>query len=821
MDTIWQDVRYSVRTLIKTPAFTVAAVVSLAIGIGANTTIFTLLNTLFLNPLPVARPSELVAVFTVASRNATQFGNLLPLSYPNLEDFRVRNAVLTDLAGYSPPLPLSLTTGQEPQRVFAQLVTGNYFDVLGVRPAAGRFFTPDEDRTPGTHPVAVIGYGLWQRRFGARADAIGLAISLNRRAFTIVGVAPEGFKGVTSMFGPDLWLPAMMSAQLQPRQSGSWLDERAAVVFNTAGRLKPGVTVAQADANLKTIARALEQEYPEPNSGRNVTVTPLTEATIFPGMRGVLMLAGGVLMAIVGLVLLIACSNVAHLLLARAAARRQEIAMRIALGATRLRLMRQLVTESVVLGTAGGALGFVLGIWGRDLLWSARPAVVANNFVELKIDRHVLVFTIILSVVTSVVFGIMPALRASRTDLTAALKFEPLFAAGRRRLSLTHALVVGQVALSLVSLIVAALFLRSLQRAHTVDLGYETGSVAVVSANLAQGGYDEVRGRQFARDVRDRIALVPGISAVSWSTNLPLWANQYRRITIEGREPAKQADAPLAVVVTVDLDYFNVLGLGVRRGRDFTDADRDASMPVAIVNEWMAERYWPNQDPIGRTFRFDTETVTRHIVGVVKTIKYQTLGETPQPAVYLPLRQNYADGLVIYVRTTGRPSQAIGTVQREIRAMDAQVPLENAASVDEVIEQSLWMMRIAAGLLAVFGALALALASVGLYGLVAYSANQRRRELGVRMALGATRGDVLRLVLRDGMALVMVGIAGGVGLSLLVSRALASLLLGVNGSDPVSVGGASALLASVAFIGGYLPARRASRLDPLISLRQP
>src|SRR5882672_7817347 len=456
MDTIWQDIRYAVRTLVKTPAFTLAAIVSLALGIGANTTIFTLLNTLFLNPLPVARPSELVAVLTVASRNATQFGNLLPLSYPNLKDFRERNSVLADLAGYSPPLPLSLTTAREPQRVFAQLVTASYFDVLGVRPAAGRFFMPDENRTPGTHPVAVIGYGLWQRRFGRRPDAIGLTIELNRLTFTIVGVAPEGFKGVTSMFGPDLWVPAMMSPPLQPRQAGSWLDERAAVVFSTAGRLKPGVTIAQAEANLKTIARALEQEYPGPNAGRNVTVIPLTETTIFPGMRGMLMLAGGVLMTIVGLVLLIACSNVANLLLARAAARRQEIAMRIALGATRVRLMRQLVTESLVLGTAGGAFGFVLGIWGRDLLWASRPATVANNFVELRIDGHVFLFALILSLVTGASFGLMPALRASRADLVGALKLEPPFAVGGRRLILAKSLVVGQVSVSLLALITAA-----------------------------------------------------------------------------------------------------------------------------------------------------------------------------------------------------------------------------------------------------------------------------------------------------------------------------------------------------------------------------
>jgi predicted permease len=824
MATLWNDVRYAIRTLVKTPAFTLAAVVSLALGIGANTTIFTLLNTLFLNPLPVEKPSELVAVLTVASRQATQFGNLLPLSYPNLEDFRRRNRVLTDLAGYSPPLPLSLSipgSSGEPQRVFAQLVTGNYFDVLGIRPAAGRFFAPDEDRTRGTHPVAVIGYGLWQRRFGGRPETVGATVAFNRRDVTIVGVAPEGFKGVTSMFGPEVWLPSMMAPQLQPKQSASWLDERTAVVFSTAGRLAPGVTLARADASLKTLAAALEQEYPDANAGRGATVLPLVETTIFPGMRGTMMLAGGVLMAMVGLVLLIACSNVANLLLARAAARRQEIAVRLALGATRGRLVRQLATESLVLGAAGGALGFVFGVWGRDLLWAARPAVVANNFVELNIDSHVFLFALVLSLVTGATFGLLPALRASRANLVGALKLEPLFAAGRRRLGFANALVIGQVAFSLVALVTAALFLRSLQRAHTIDLGYDTHPLAVVSVNLEQAGYDEVRGRQFARDVRDRIARVPGIDTLSWSTNLPLWANLYRRVSIEGREPARQADAPLAIVTTVDLDYFKALGLGVLRGRDFTDADRDRSIPVAIVNERMAERYWPNQDPIGRTFRFDSEATARHVIGVVRTIKYQTLGEAPQPAVYLPLRQNYADALVLYVRTSGDPSRAIGTVQRELRAMDSQVPLENAASVDETIDQSLWMMRIAAGLLAVFGALALALASVGLYGLVAYSVHQRRRELGVRMALGAARVDVLRLVLRDGMALVLVGIAFGLGLSLLVSRALASLLLGIDANDPVSFTGAPALLAAITLVGSYLPARRASRYDPLIALREP
>ena len=821
METTWQDVRYAMRTLAKSPSFTAAVIVSLALGIGANTTIFTLLNTLFLNPLPVERPAELVAVFTTANRNATQFGNLLPLSYPNLKDFRERTDALKDLAAYSPPLALAFMTADGPERVFAQLVTGNYFDVLGVRPIAGRFFTSDDDRTPGAHPIAVIGYGLWQRRFGGRFDAIGETIALNRHTITIVGVAPEGFKGVTSMFGPELWLPSMMSPQFQPRQSGSWLDERAAVVFSAFGRLRPGVTLTQADANLKTIASALEHEHPDQNAGRSVTVMPIAEATIFPGMRGTLMLAGGVLMAIVGLVLLIACSNVANLLLARASARRQEVAVRLALGATRTRLVRQLVTESLLLGAAGGALGFAFGIWGRDLLWAARPAVVANNFVELRIDTHVFAFALVLSIATGVLFGIIPAVRASRADLVGALKLEPPLVRGGRRLTVANVLLVGQVAFSLVALVTAALFVRSLQRAHDVDLGYDTRPLAILSVNLAQGGYDEARGRQFARDVRDRIERVPGITAVSWSTNMPLWANQYRRVSIDGAAPSKQSDLPLALVTTVDVDYFKVLGFGMTQGRDFTSGDTEKGMAVAIVNDRMAERYWPNQNPIGRTFRFDSDPTPRHVIGIVKTIKYQTLGETPQPAVYLPFRQNYADGLVLYVRSSGEPARAIGTVQREVHAMDPHVPLENASSVDDLIDQSLWMMRIATGLLAVFGALAIALASVGLYGLMAYSVNQRRRELSVRMALGADRGAVLRLVVREGMTLVAIGIVVGVGLSLAISRALASLLVGIAATDAVSFATAAVLLTSVALFGTYLPARRASRFDPLVALRQP
>ena len=821
MDRVLQDIRYSLRALLHTPMLSAVAILSLGLGIGANTTIFTLINTLFLNPQPVARPSEVVALFTRDTKNTTRFGNLLPLSYPNLEDFRAQNDVLTDLTGYSTPLALACARdGEEPERVFAQLVTGNYFDVLGITPAAGRFFVPDEDRTPGTHAVAVIGHSLWQRRFGASPAIIGSTVTLNRQPFTIVGVAPEGFKGVTSMFGPDIWLPAMMAPQVLAKQNGDWLHERAAMVFSTAGRLKPGITRAQAEARFQLIARALEQEYPNANTGRSASVLPLTEATLFPGMRAMMLFGSAVLMTIVGLVLLIACSNVANLLLARATARRQEIAIRLALGAGRRRLVRQLLTESALLAMAGGAAGIAFGYWGRNLLWSFRPAVVANNFVPLRFDQHVLVFALALAFISCLIFGLIPAWRSSRPDVIDVLKEEAGTTAGAARAGrLRRMLVVGQVALSLVALVVAAMFLRNIQQAFTVDLGYDPKPIAVVSANPGQVRYGQTRSEQFYRGVRERISALPGVAGVSWAANQPLWASVYRRVVIEGREPRDASETILTLVNTVDTGYFATLDVPVRAGRDFTRGDGAGTLPVAIVNDTMAAQYWPNQDPIGRRIRFDSDATARHIVGIVKTIKYQTIGEPPQPALYVPLDQNYSEAMVLYVRSAGNPAAILPTVEREIRQFDRDVPLENAAAVVAVLDQSLWMMKLAAGLLGVFGALALALASIGLYGVMAYAVTQRQREIGLRMALGADRGAVLRLVLTEAGSLVVVGVAVGLGLSALASRGLSSLLFGLSPVDPIAFGGASALLVFVSVAAGYLPARRASRLDPMIALR--
>jgi len=820
MERLWKDVRFALRTFRRAPAFTAAAVLSLALGIGVNTAIFTIINTLFLNPLPVERAAELVAVYTQDAKNATPLGNLLSVSYPNYKDFRDRNTVFTGLAAYSFPFPLSASIGPAPEQIFCEMVTGNYFTVLGVHPARGRFFGPEDDRVPGASPVMVLSYGLWQRRFGGADDVVGRVIPVNGGSFTVVGVAPAGFHGVNSLFGPDGWVPSMMYGQVLSAQLRGWMDERRALVFSLAGRLKPGATIDQARANLTVIASALEQEYPLPNEGRTTSLRPLTEATIFPGIREALLAGTEVLMVIVSLVLLIACSNVANLLLARATGRRQEIAVRLALGANRRRLIQQLMTESVLLGLLGGALGLLIAVWTRDVIWSTRPPFLAQNFVDPQLDGRVLFFAFVVSMATGVLFGLVPALASSRSDVVTAIKDQSR-AAGRqrRRFGLANLLIVGQVALSLVALITAALFLRSSRNAAQIDPGFDVDHVAVMQVNPGQAGYDPEHAQQFFHDASARIAAMPGVRAVSWAASPPLLGANSRSVYIEGHEQDTQMAGILTIANAVDAGYFDVTGIPLLQGRAFTDADRADTTPVAIVNDAMAKRFWPDASPIGKRFRYYTEKDYREVVGIATTSKYVTLGETPQPAAYFPLRQSQNDAMVLYVRAAGDPTALIVPVQREIRAMDANMPIQNPQRVRDVIDQSLWAVRLGAGLLAVFGALALALACVGLYGVMAYSVGQRTQEIGLRMALGAGPGTVLGLVMRQGLTLVGAGVALGMAAALGVSQLIQSLLYG-SAYDPIGFVGATGALLLVAAVASFLPARRASRVDPLVALRE-
>ncbi len=815
-----QDLRYAARTLRKSPGFTAVAALTLALGIGANTAIFTIIDTLVLNPLPVTKISELAAISTMQQKMAAPSGEPQPMSFLNFRDFRERIHSFRHLTAHSNPMAITMSDEREPRRIFVEVVTANYFDTLGLRPFMGRLFLESEDITPGIAAVAVLGYSAWQSRFGGAADIVGKTVKLNNMPFTIIGIGPKGFKGLYAVFGPDIWVPSMMAEQILPAQQRKALSDRTTPLVTAVGRLNPDITLAQARAEINTIAAALEKEYPDANQGQAAVLRPLIEAAYGPERQG-LLFGSALLMVIVGLVLLIACSNVANLLLSRAAARRQEIAVRLALGAGRGRLLRQLLTESVLLGLIGGVLGFLFGYAGCQFLWSLRPAEYAQNLADLRINPSVFGFAFVVSVLTGLVFGIVPALRSSRTSVSEMLKEETrTVGRSRSRISLANTLLAGQVAVSLVLLVVAALFLRSIKHEYTIDPGFETKHLALFMLYPGQAGYDQTRTEQFYKQVRGRIAGVPGISFVSWASNLPLWGRKENGVTIEGQEQRKKSEAISAVVNTVDLDYFATLGISFVAGRDFTQDDRDISTPVAVVNDTMAAKYWPGQDAIGKRLQLPQGKQNfLQIIGVVKTANYQSLGEAPQECVYLPLRQNYSDSMILYVKTERDPSATLAAVQNEIRNIDPALPLEDVRTGTKVIDQALWGTKIGVGLLGVFGVLALGLASVGLYGIMAYSVSQRRREIGVRMALGAGQRDVSLFILRQGMVVVFSGIALGGGLAFLLGRALSRFLYGVSPNDPLSVGGAALVLLVVAFVACYLPARSATRVDPLVALR--
>ena len=525
-DDFLHDLNYGLRTLGKMPGFTLVAALTLALGVGANTAVFTIIDTLLLNPLPVAKISELAAVNSTRQKKTEQSGEFQFISFLNLRALRERTHCFGSLAGHSNPTAVTLSDTGEPHRVFAELVTANYFETLGLRPSLGRFFLPNEDVTPGAAGVAVLGYAAWQGRFGGAPDIIGSTIKLNQTPFTIIGVGPKGFKGVYAVFGPDIWVPTMMANEILPAQHRNGLSDRAVPLFTGIGRLKPGVTLAQAQAEMKITASALEKEYAGADEGQSLAVRPLTEAAFGPE-RQPLFFGSALLMAIVGFVLLIACSNVANLLLARASARRQEIAVRMALGAGRSRLVRQLLTESVVLGLLGGVLGFGVGYGGSQFLWSLRPAEYALNLADFRLNGGVFVFAFVVSLATGLLFGIVPALRSSRASVSETLKEETRSVGrSRSRINLANTLLASQVAVSLVLLVVAGLFLRSIQREYTIDPGYDARHLAMFMLYPSQTGYDHARTENFYKQTRERVASVPGIVSVTWASNIMLRKNR-------------------------------------------------------------------------------------------------------------------------------------------------------------------------------------------------------------------------------------------------------------------------------------------------------
>jgi predicted permease len=825
MEDFWRDLRYTVRTMWKSPIFVLFAVLTLALGIGANTTVFTVINTLFLNPLPVRNTGELEAVAAADAKTTSRSSTAFPISYADLKDYQARNEVFRSLAGYTSPRVVTWQETGDSQRLFSELVTGNYFSTLGLTPVKGRFFVQEEDRTPGTHAVAVMNYATWQSRFGGVDDIVGKTLRLNSIVFTVIGVAPPAFIGVNAIFGPDLWIPAAMAERFLPNEMQNVLSDRSKAIFQGVGRLKPGVTQVRAQANMAALASELAREYSTANEGHTVTVRPIREA-LFGSAMGTstqIVFASAAMLMVVGIVLLIACSNVANLLLARATARRQEMAVRVAMGASRRRLVRQLLTESVLLGLLSGAVGIFVAFAGLQALFGTLPG--AANFVTPKLNATVFLFALIVSLATGFVFGTIPAIKASRTSVAEALKEEARTTGrSRRRVTVANALLVGQVAFSFLLLVTAALFLRSIGRAYEMDPGFQTAQLTVLMTSPGQAGYGKVQAKAFYKDVRARVARIPGVESVSWSSNLPLWGRSVNGLQVEGQQQRSQADKIRSIVNIVDVGYFETAGVVMEAGRAFSNLDQETSAPVAIVNEKLAQDYWPGGNSgsraLGKRIQLPGEQQRRQIVGVARTGNYSTWGEAPQLCVYVPLEQDYSDAMTLYVRSKGAPQEILLPVQHEVRAAAPQILAIDIRTGSQIVDGGLFQARVGVGMLSVFGLLALGLASIGLYGILAYSVNQRKREIGLRMALGATRASVLGLILKEGMSLVLSGVLIGFVAALLIGRLLSSMLYGVGASDPVSVLGAAVCLMAIAFVACYLPARRASRVDPVVALRE-
>jgi putative ABC transport system permease protein len=815
-----EDLRYAARLLVKSPLFTLAAVVSLGLGVGANTTIFSLVNEVLLHPLPVREPSRLVSVFTTDAKNRARFQGFMTTSYPNFRDYREQAGQVFSGAAGSLFVPLSLTSGGTPEQVFGELVTGDYFDVLGVRAAVGQTFsfTEAEDQQLGAHPVVVLSDGLWKRRFGANPSIVGSAIELNRQRYTVLGVAAPRFRGVNALGGPALWMPISAHKQVLTGFAAENFDNRRALLMNVVARLKPEVTARQADSALSTIAAGLEKAHPQDNDSRSATLTPLTGLN--PEFRRDVSLAGAVLMGVVALVLLIACANVANLLLARAASRRREIAIRISLGASRGRLIRQLLTESALLGGLAGLAGLLIARVSQDVLWSLRPPFLQAGDLDLGLSRTVLAFTILVSLFTGLLFGLVPALQLSRPQLVDHLKDRTNRATGYGRLfALRNVLVMAQVALSLVTLVGAGLFLRSLQNAQRTDPGFDTTHLLLLSFDTGAEGYSGESSVAFERSVLDRVQTLPMVKgAVLASTGL-FNGGLLRTVFPEGVDPNDRRNGRLTPLNQVGPGYFETVGIPIVRGRALTETDREGAPMVAVVNETMARRLWPDQEALGKRFRCFGQDWIIEVVGVARDAKYVTIGEDQQPFFYLPLSQHPEAAVTLHVRTAGDPAAAVGTVRAQVQSLDARMPITNVLTIRELFDQVLWAPRMSASLLGAFAALALALAAIGVHGVVSYSVAERTQEFGIRMAMGARPVDMLKMVVRQTMLTASIG----AGIALLVAyaatRGLGNLLIGVPAGDPVTFGGTLAVILAAALAASAWPAWRASRIDPLIALR--
>ncbi|HEU4768249.1 MAG TPA: ABC transporter permease [Pyrinomonadaceae bacterium] len=818
MESLFQDIRYGARMLTKNLGVTAVAVLTLALGIGANAAIFSGVNAFVLRPLPVPEADRLVRPVELTDDR----GFSDELSYPDFSDYR-NQATSFEAMSAEDMLPVALDGETQSDVIWGQLVSGSYFDVVRVKPIMGRTFLPEEDKTVNTSPVVVISHSLWQRRFNSDPNIVGKTVRLSNRGYEVIGVTPSWFAGSKFALLMDFWVPMAMGEDL--RRSPGLLSDRDSHWMNVIARLKPGVTMEQASQELTTIAARLNQLYPNERDAKTQAKVETEIDARFGEVTTVMKSAAAVAMAIVGLILLIACANVANLMLARAAARRKEIGIRLALGASRFRLIRQLLTESLLLSLLGGGLGLLLAFWVTDLMQGFVP-VLQYNIVDdfFALDSRALVFTLIISLSTGLIFGLAPAWHSSNPDVVPILKGD---LAGRqhgkgRRLTLRPTLVVVQVALSLAVLVCGGLFIKSFRKAQTMDPGFGTKEALIVSIDPELVGYDAERSRNFYRQIIERAQSLPGVEAAASARLLPLGdsSNSNGPILKEGETLVRGSQGRNIMTNVISAGYFRAMQIPFVDGRDFDDRDQSKTQRVVIVNQKMAETLWPGESAVGKRIFIGTDSRDPvEVIGVVKTGMYRNLAEDPKPYFYYPMTQRRPGNMMLVMRTNVDPRGLAGAIRKEVQALDRSVPASSMKTMTEHLTYALWAPNMAASFSLAFGVVAILLSAIGLYSVMAYVVSQRTREVGIRMALGANRADVLKMITLQGMRLAVIGVVIGLLLSLGLARALSSLLIGVSGYDTTTFLIVSSLLMLVALIACYLPARRATKIDPLVALR--
>ncbi|MGH9755457.1 MAG: ABC transporter permease [Blastocatellia bacterium] len=823
---LWQDLKYAMRMMRKAPGFTAVAALALALGIGVNTAILSTINGFVLRPLPAEKPAELVTAYWGRKKDSQVWGYF---SYPNYVDLREQNKSLSDLcawtqtsAGVSSSESHAAGEGERAEVVWGELVSGNYFDVMGVKPMLGRGFLPEEDRTPNAHPVVVLGHSLWQQRFKADTGVVGQTIYLNGLPFTVIGVMPESFLGSAFYLRQAFWAPLMMAQKFGRR--AEWKTDRSYAFFRLYGRLKPGLTMAQAETDLNLVAGHLAQLYPRENADTKIQLTTELDGRYRDATR-VIKYGGLLALCVSGLVLLLACANVANLMLARAVTRAREIGIRLAIGAGRGRIVRQLLTESVLLAGLGGVLGWAFAYRGVEVIRATFPPVPYPNSVDLAPDGYVLKWMLVVSVLTGVIFGLAPALLAARTDLVAVIKGGAARPSNsRRRWNLRGSLVVAQVTISLIVLICAGLFIRSLGHALKTDPGFQTENLVTMMIDLDLLAYDQEATRRFFPELQRRIEAQPGVRMAALASELPLSDSRGSRgpIVKEGEIDPPPNQGVISNCSFVTPKYFDTLRTRLALGRDFTDRDDADALRVVIVNQEFARRFYDSaENALGKRFRFAQGTALMEIIGIAKDGLYRNLYEDRQLYMFLPVYQHPRARMTLLVsaQSAGDLQAVVENARREIARMDSRLPVVGVMMAEENLSVAYLGPRVAAGVASTFGVLALVLATLGLYSVMTYAVSQRTREIGIRMALGAGPRGVLRLIVSQGMRMILIGIVLGLVGAFALTRVLASLLLGVSATDSVTFVGVAALLVAVALLACYVPARRAARVDPLVALR--